>query len=58
MKKGRRDRFVWKEGEVQLYDMYGNLLDPKTMTPLPDGNGSDAIKQKLPKDKNADSVTE
>ena len=34
MSKDRMDRFVWHEGEIELYDKDGNRLDAKTMKPV------------------------
>ena len=34
MSKDRMDRFIWNEGELELYDKDGNRLVPKTMKPI------------------------
>ena len=43
----RDDRFVWKEGDVTLYDKDGNKIDPKTGKPVKTENDpySDEIRQ-------------
>lgn len=40
MSKDRMDRFIWHEGEIELYDKDGNRLDPKTMKPIADENNT------------------
>lgn len=34
MSKDRMDRFIWHEGDVELFDKDGSRLDPKTRKPI------------------------
>ena len=47
MSKDRMDRFIWQEGEVEMYDKDGNRLDPKTMKLMTDVDGSGELKKLL-----------
>lgn len=48
MSKDRMDRFIWHEGELELYDKDGNRLDTKTMKPLvDDGTDSGELRKTL-----------